>query len=162
MTERVVTNTSPLIAFSKMQCFDVIGKLPFEFFCPEEVQTEILDGAKQRYDVEIPNWLKVMRLQSNLSRVAVASLDVGEAAVIQLAIEQDIKIVCIDERSGRRAALAALAVGLKVVGSLGLLGKAKTLGLVSEVKPFVEKAKTGGIYYDNTLIELFLKSIGEN
>jgi predicted nucleic acid-binding protein len=88
MTESIVTNTGPLIAFSKMQCFDVIGKLPFEFVCPEEVQTEILVGAKQGYDVEIPNWLKIMRLRSNLSPVAVASLDVGEAAVIQLVSRQ--------------------------------------------------------------------------
>ncbi len=96
-----------------------------------------------------------LTLSSAISPLAVASLDVGEAAVIQLAIKQNIKTVCIDERTGRRA---ALAVGLKVVGSLGLLGKAKTLGLISEVRPFIEKAKSGGIFYDDNLIESFLRS----
>jgi predicted nucleic acid-binding protein len=126
--------------------------------CPAEVETEILVGANQGYETEIPEWLEILSLNSAIAPLAIASLDVGEAAVIQLALEQNIKTVCIDELKGRRA---ALAVGLKVVGSLGLLGKAKTLGLIAEVKPYTEKAKLGGIFYDDNLIEVFLKSLGE-
>lgn len=158
MIERIVTNTSPLLAISKMQAADVIGKLPFEFICPSEVENEILVGANQGYTVEIPAWLTVLSLRSALSPLAVAALDAGEAAVIGLALEQNIKLVCIDERTGRRA---ALAVGLRVVGSLGLLGKAKTLGLIANARPFIEKAKEAGIYYDDDLIENFLHSLGE-
>ncbi|MCY7346235.1 MAG: DUF3368 domain-containing protein [Pyrinomonadaceae bacterium] len=158
MIERIVTNTSPLIAFSKMRAFAIIGKLPFEFVCPAEVESEIMVGAKQGYAVEIPGWLKVKNLQSNLSPLAIASLDAGEASVIQLALELQIKIVCIDELKGRRA---ASAVGLKVVGSLGLLGRAKTLNIITGIKPYIEKAKLNGIYYDDKLIESFLKSFGE-
>jgi len=158
MIERIVTNTSPLIAIAKMQAFEVIGKLPFEFVCPSEVKTEITVGAKQGYVVEIPAWLNVLSLSSALSPLAAAALDTGEAAVIQLALEQNIRLVCIDELKGRRA---ALAVGLRVVGSLGLLGKAKTLGLITNARPFIEKAKSAGIYYDDDLIENFLKFLGE-
>jgi len=158
MTERIVTNTSPLLALTKMRILDAVGKLPFEFVCPAEVETEILVGANQGYDVKIPVWLHILPLSSALSPLAMASLDVGEAAVIGLALEQNIKMVCIDELKGRRA---ALAVGLKVVGSLGLLGKAKTLGLIAEAKPFIEKAILAGIYYDESLIGNFLKSLGE-
>ena len=158
MIERIVTNTSPLLALTKMQILDTIGKLPFDFVCPAEVETEILIGANYGYEAKIPAWLNVLSMNSALSPLAVASLDVGEAAVIQLALEQNIKLVCIDERTGRHA---ALAVGLKVVGSLGLLGKAKTLGLIDEAKPFIEKAKIAGIYYDENLIENFLLSLGE-
>jgi len=158
MIERIVTNTSPLLAFAKMRATEVIGKLPFEFICPSEVETEILVGAKQGYTVEIPAWVNVLSLNSALSPLAVAALDAGEAAVIGLALEQNIKLVCIDELKGRRA---ALAVGLRVVGSLGLLGKAKTLGLIHNAGSFIEKAKEAGIYYDDELVENFLKSLGE-
>jgi len=158
MIERIVTNTSPLLAIAKMQAFEVIGNLPFEFVCPSEVEAEILVGANQGYAVEIPAWLNVLSLNSALSPLAVAALDAGEAAVIQLALEQNIKLVCIDELKGRRA---ALAVGLGVVGSLGLLGKAKTLGLIASARPFIEKAKGAGIYYDDDLINDFLNSLGE-
>ena len=54
MTNRIVTNTSPLLSLSKMRVFETIGKLPFEFICPAEVEAEILAGANQGYDVEIP------------------------------------------------------------------------------------------------------------
>ena len=158
MTEQIVINTSPLISLSKMRVFEAIGKLPFEFICPAEVEAEILAGAIQGYETEIPDWLEIVSLKNPLSPLAVASLDTGEAAVIQSALENNISLVCIDELKGRRA---ALAVGLKVVGSLGLLGKAKTLGFISEARLFIEKAKNSGIFYDDQLIETFLKSLGE-
>jgi len=158
MTEKIVVNTSPLLALAKMQALDAVGRLPFEIFCPAEVEAEILAGANQGYETEIPAWLTILSLKNPLSPLAIASLDAGEAAVIQLALENNISYVCIDELKGRRA---ALAVGLKVVGSLGLLGRAKKLGLISNARPFIEKAKNSGIYYDNSLIEAFLKSLGE-
>ena len=142
MTEKIVINTSPLLAFSKMQAFEIISQLPFEFICPAEVENEILIGAKQGYDVQIPDWLRLETLKFPLSSLAIASLDAGEAAVIQLALEQKIETVCIDELKGRRA---ANAVGLNVVGSLGLLSKSKTRGLISEIKPFLQKATSAGI-----------------
>jgi hypothetical protein len=149
MTEKIVVNTSPLLSLGKMRAFDIIGKLPFEFISPAEVEAEILAGAKQGFETEIPEWLTINSLQNPLSPLAVASLDTGEAAVIQLALENNILRVCIDELKGRRA---ALAVGLKVVGSLGLLGRAKTLGLLSSIRPLIEKAVASGIFYDDNLV----------
>lgn len=102
--------------------------------------------------------MKIETLKFPLSSLSIASLDAGEAAVIQLALEQNIETVCIDELKGRRA---ANAVGLNVVGSLGLLGKAKKKNLIADVKPFLEKAIQAGIYYDEKLIENFLQSLGE-
>lgn len=54
--------------------------------------------------------------------VVLTNLDLGEAAVIQLALEQNIDWVCIDDLKGRRAAHAA---GLHFTGSLGLPATAK-------------------------------------
>src|SRR5687768_1333031 len=122
MTEKIVVNTSPLLALAKRQALDPVGKLSFDFICPAEVEAEILAGAIQGYETEIPAWLNIVSLKNPLSPLAVAILDTGEAAVIQLALENNISYVCIDELKGRRA---VLAVGLKVVGSLGLLGKTK-------------------------------------
>ena len=158
MTEKIVVNTSPLLALAKMRALDAVGRLPLEIFCAAQVEAEILAGASQGYDTEIPAWLTILSLKNPLSPLAVASLDAGEAAVIQLALENNISLVCIDELKGRRA---ALAVGLKVVGSLGLLGRAKTLGLISNARPFIEKAVKSGIFYDKNLIKTFLKSLGE-
>ncbi len=87
-----------------------------------------------------------------------ANLDAGEAAVIEVALQLDISVVCIDELKGRRA---AIALGLNVVGSLGVLGKAKKLGLINSVRPLVEKAQESGVYYDEALVERFFREIDE-
>jgi predicted nucleic acid-binding protein len=67
-------------------------------------------------------------------------------------------VVAIDEWKGRRAALAA---GLTVTGSLGLLGKAKMLGIVSLIKPLLDKAVAEGIRYHPDLVRAILQAVGE-
>lgn len=133
-------------------------KLPFDFICPNEVEAEIADGIKLGYSLEFPSSVQPVSLNNTISPLAIASLDIGEAAVIQLALEHGIAKVCIDEVKGRRA---AKAVGLSVLGSLGLIGKAKTLRIIPAVEPLILKAKAEGIYYDDELIEKFLRSMGE-
>lgn len=158
MTEKIVINASPLIALGQMQIFDVVSQLPFEFICPPQIEAEIIAGYAKGLPVSFPNWVNVVSLAAPLSLLSVATLDEGEAAVIQLALEQEIEIVCIDDLKGRRA---AVAVGLKIVGSLGLLGRAKTLGLISAARPFIELAQTKGIYYHPALVEEFLTALNE-
>jgi uncharacterized protein len=99
-----------------------------------------------------------MPLQAPLSPFASIALDDGEAAVIQLALEQQLNRVCIDETKGRQA---ALSVGLQVVGSLGLLGKAKTEGLITAARPLILQAQQNGLYYDVNLVANFLQALGE-
>ncbi|SRR6266508_1765438 len=158
MSKRIAINTGPLIALGKMQALDVIAQLPYEFICPAQVEAEIIDGVALGYPVALPAWVNVLSLQTPLTPVTSLALDDGEAAVIQLALEQRLMRVCIDELKGRRA---ALSVGLQVVGSLGLLGRAKTEGLISAARPFIEQAQQGSIYYDASLIAAFLQSLGE-
>ncbi len=141
-----------------MQAFDIILQLPFDFVCPEEVAREILIGVQKGHPVSLPQEVKVLKLSQAISRLTLAALDSGEAAVIQLALEQNIETVCIDEIKGRRA---ALSVGLKVVGSPGLLGRAKTIGLIKEIRPLITKAQQAGIFYDEDLVNSFLSSLGE-
>ena len=105
-----------------------------------------------------PVWLSYQRLQSPLPALVTSVLDAGEAAVIHLAMDEGIGQVCIDELKGRRM---ALAVGLKVTGALGLLGKAKREGLISELRPYIERALQTGIRYNPDLVRRFLEALGE-
>lgn len=92
------------------------------------------------------------------SPALLAALDLGEAAVIQLALDRGVRTVAIDEWKGRRGALAS---GLRVTGSLGLLGRAKAEGLISELRPLIGKAIEAGIWFDRDLIRSFLEATGE-
>jgi predicted nucleic acid-binding protein len=158
MAERIIINTGPLITLARMDALDVPAQLPYEFICPQEVQAELEAGVVAGHPVVHPSWLQTCPLQGALSRMVLSALDAGEAAVILLALEQGIPLVCIDEWKGRRIALAA---GLKVTGALGLLGKAKIQGIIPAVRPFVERALRNGIRYDPALIRQVFEALGE-
>jgi predicted nucleic acid-binding protein len=54
-----------------------------------------------------------------------------------------------------------MAVGLRVTGSLGLLGRAKRVGLIPTVRFWIEKLTTFGIHYHPELLQRFLSAMGE-
>lgn len=156
--ESLVVNTGPLIALGRVDAFEIVGQLPIKFLTPEQVAEEIAVGGRLGHPVSVPAWVEVVALANPLARVTVGALDEGEAAVIQLAVERAIDAVCIDEWRGRRAATAA---GLRVTGSLGLLGRAKRLGLLTAVRPWIAKLGAAGVHYHPDLVAKFLAAIGE-
>jgi len=158
MADRLVINTGPLVTLARADLLDVVGQLPLTFVCPREVIEEIAAGVSLGYPEARPKWLVPATLAKPVDPVAQASLDLGEAAVIQLALEQGIAAVCLDDRKARRA---AGAVGLKVTGSLGLLARAKTLGIVPTVRPLVIKLVRAGGFYDEELVRRILEGVGE-
>lgn len=158
MNDLIVINASPLIAFGKMGLFPVLARMPVRLVAPYEVKAELDAGIRLGHRVEFPDWIEVRDLRAPRNPELFLNLDSGEAAVIQLALETNVDLVCLDEVKGRRIATLN---GMKVIGSLGLLGKAYRLGPVPEVNKHVRRAQRSGIYYDQSLIERFLAEFGE-
>lgn len=158
MAERIVTNTGPLIALAKAEALDVAARLPLEFICPPQVHDELATGVRLGHLVVEPEWLRVIELSSPPPALALAAVDLGEAAVIQLACEQNIPWVCMDDWKGRRA---ALAVGLNVTGTLGLLMKAKSLEIIPAIRPFVDRLLNEGGWFNPELVRRVLGQVGE-
>lgn len=158
MAERIVVNAGPLIALARAEVLHVVAHLPLEFVCPEEVAAELDAGIQAGYPVARPAWLRTLALSAPLNPVALSTVDSGEAAVIQLALEQGIPRVCMDDLKGRRVAQAA---GLSVIGSLGLLVRAKRAGILPALRPVVEKAMREGVWYDAKLVARVLQGVGE-
>ena len=84
-------------------------------------------------------------------------LDDGERSALALSLARDCDVL-IDERRGR---LAAEAAGLNVVGTLGLLVRARQLGLVGPVRPLAERLLNGGYPLSQSLVDRALMSLGE-
>ncbi len=159
MSDAIVINTGPLVALSQANALDVVRQLPVRLVTSEAVQREFLRGEELGHQLAAwPDWIAVLTLHEPLQPLATVGLDVGEASVIQLAIDQSINTVCIDEVQGRRC---AKALGLKVTGSLGLLGMAKRLGLIDAVRPIVAAMSQHGTWFDQNLIARFLDELGE-
>ena len=84
-------------------------------------------------------------------------LDQGERSALALALDRG-AVVLIDERRGRAA---AAALGLPVIGTLGLLVRAHSQGLIAQIRPLAVTLMASGYFLTPALVERALASIGE-
>jgi len=90
-------------------------------------------------------WIKRRPISSKaMVRLLESTLDSGEAETIALAIELRADFILLDERDGRRAAELA---GLKVIGVLGLLLRAKSQGDIPLLKPELDALRTQARFF---------------
>lgn len=124
---------------------------------PQSVQKELFKKEKEFFSsLDI---LKVVEPKNyDLVKTLKLLVDEGEAEAIALAMELSLPLF-IDDRKGRRI---AEKIGLKFIGSLGLLKIAKERGIISKVKPFIKRPIDEGYYLDEKLIKQFLESMCED
>lgn len=79
--------------------------------------------------------------------------------MIALALERRSTLVVVDELAGRKV---AQSLGLKVIGSVGVLIQAKKLKKIPAVKPLIEAMHDAGIYFSQRFIDTVLERIGED
>ena len=79
----------------------------------------------------------------------VTHLNAGEASAIALALEARIRLAAMDERRGR---FVARYMGLTVTGSVGVLLRAKRLGLIEAVGPRLTAMRRNGIWIGEALV----------
>lgn len=85
----------------------------------------------------MPEWFDVKSpVNKTYQRILEASLDLGEASAIALAIEEKDSLLIIDELKGRKF---AEQLGLNFTGTLGLLILAKQKGILASIKPALLK-----------------------
>lgn len=162
-TDRIVINTAPLISLiAALGDLTVLQSLYNQVLVPYEVCQEILAGGTSGFGVtefEAANWLQKWQTPVNISPLLRNTLDLGEAAVIQLAINQNIQTVCIDETAGRRVARLS---SLSVTGTIGILLRAKREGYPVSLQQSVERMLTRGIRLSATVITFALEQAGES
>ena len=103
-------------------------------------------------------WIKIEQIQDRKSIAYFLDLDKGEAEAIILATESEANLILLDEALGRYHANHA---GLKVTGTIGILIKAKKLGLISELKPLIFELREKGVWLSDSLIERILELTNE-
>jgi hypothetical protein len=90
---------------------------------------------------------------------AAEGLDIGEAAALSLAVEIHADAVLIDERRGHEV---ALQLGLHPIGLLGILLRAKAVGIVAQIAPVIEMLeRDAGFWISEKLRADILRLAGE-
>jgi predicted nucleic acid-binding protein len=158
---RIVCNSGPLIALGILGRLDLLKSLFDEVLIPEAVQTEIEQGGIKFSGVEDfqrAEWIHIERPKRN-DELLTALLDAGEAAVIDLAREQNIKIVLIDERKARK--VARDIYGLQPIGTARILVDAKRANLLTEIASLLKKLRQEGYWIHEDIVQKALREAGE-
>jgi len=157
----VVVNATPIIALALIDKLEVLQMLYDRVIIPSAVQTEVYAGGAAGIGVrELREaaWVEVIPLQDPSRANLIADLAPGEAEVIALAQERNADLVVIDERLARRH---AERLGMRLTGTLGILLRAKQLGMVEAVAPLINQLRQGGIHLGDDVVSKVLRLAGE-
>lgn len=157
----IVVNTSPWIALASCHQIALLPTMYEEVYLPESVRRELLAGGEKTTGVaelESASWLSIESVTNPDAMNLLYELDAGEAEVVLLAREKGIPRVLIDEKVAR---LQAKAFGLKVIGTLGLLLRAKKQQKVPGIKPLIRQLQDHGFWIHERLIRGVLQEAGE-
>jgi hypothetical protein len=159
----IVSNTTPLIGLASIQRFDLLRQLFGEVCIPQAVYDEAVLAGREaggaKHEVSTVNWIKTIGVQDRLAvEVLLDDMDLGEAETIVLARELGADWVLMDEKKGRRK---LEQLGVKKVGTLGILLKAKQLGLLAVIRPEVEQLHRQGFSISQNVIDEVLHKAHE-
>ncbi len=151
-----VSDTSPLIALKHAGLLEKLSLLFQRIIVPPSVMRELSVKEKEYFrslsflSVEEPHDRRLVLVLKTI-------VDEGEAEAITLALEKN-SLLVIDDLKGRKV---ARRLGLRIIGTLGVLKAMKLKGIVREVKPFIERLKEKGFYISDDLVNKLLSDIGE-
>jgi predicted nucleic acid-binding protein len=159
----VVSNTTPLIAMAMADQFDLLQKIFGRIFIPQGVHEEVVEQGGERFgatEVRQAAWIQVITAKDKLAvEVLEDDLGKGESETIVLAREMQADWVLVDERLARRK---LELLGVRTIGTLGILLKAKELGLLQTIRPEVDKLRTRGFRLSKHVYEDVLQMASES
>ncbi len=159
--EKVIINASPFILLCKSGLVELLPELFAEISMPKMVSGEITSGdyvASQKLSDYEKNWLKVLSVKI-VEDVLVWNLGDGETAVLSFAFTKKSSFTAlIDDRAARKC---AETLGIKTLGTGGILVLAKRRGLIKNVFPELKKLQNSGLWISDEVVKTILKQANE-
>ncbi len=125
----IVADAGPLNYLVLIGCMEHLPTLYETVWIPHEVALELEHERAPKlvraWLDNLPSWVK--RMQPGPRGVPVHGLHAGETAAIEAALSMGRQLLLIDELRGRQQ---AMRLNLPVVGTVGFLYQAATLGLI--------------------------------
>lgn len=136
--------------------------LPQSLVIPEPVAAEILEGPHTdpaTVWLQVEGKMFIRAAAPELNSLSTARLGAGERAVIAWAMAYSGFTAVLDDY---RARDTARQLGIKVLGTLGVLARLKRAGRIPELKPIVVQIRQHGGYISDALLEETLRAVGES
>lgn len=160
----VVADTSPLLYLARLGLLDLLPQLYGSVTVPTAVWRELTEyrpDAPGVAELRSSAWIAVDASADHDERLPALEvrLDPGEAAAITLALILHAELVLVDDRDGRDVAVAH---GLAVRGTLGVLTTAREMGQLVALRPVLDDLRAAGFRVHRALYEAALRRVGEH
>ncbi|WP_031388155.1 DUF3368 domain-containing protein [Desulfonatronum thiodismutans] len=154
-----VVNASPLILLGKIRKLDLLHRLAPRVVVPAAVVEEISVGRIETATRQTLDWVKPYIWPDMPVPVSVIRWDIGagEGQVLAQCLDGTGRAILDDNK----ARAAAKAHGIPLLGSLGIVLRAKKAGLIPAARPLIEHLVASGSYLSPILIREALSRVGE-
>ena len=156
-----IVNASPLILLTKVGRIDLLNAEGVDVVVPMPVLHEVssLDPSDPVVRaIHDAGWSVVMPLAPVPASVSPWKLDSGEESVLTVALQNPGCEVVIDDLAGRRCAVAH---GIALLGTVGVVILAKKIGKIVEARAVIEELRGAGLYVKDEVIAGALSQVGE-
>ena len=155
----IFSNTTPLIALSSINQLHLLPELFNEIYVVDTVIHECARGGRIKVpDLTQLSWLKCVESKNYPPNPLLIALDDGEKHTIEAALYHQAEYTIIDEKLGRNF---AEYLGLKVIGTLGILLKAKQQHKIASFVDCVKDMQKQGLRYNNQLVARLALAVNE-
>ncbi len=155
----VIADSSALVALSICDCLSVLDELFGEVKVPQAVYDEVcIFGKAESKSLSIYLHDKVCDISTAIHIEKTNGLGKGELAAINLYKQLAADLLLIDDA---RAKKIAYINNVEVMGRLGVLLLAKQKGLISAIRPFIDRLRSSDIFISDHLLERLLVIAGE-
>lgn len=91
----------------------------------------------KEFNEKLPDWIQIQAVaDKKYQEFLETQVDLGEASAIALAKEMDDVLLLLDDLKARKL---ASKLNLKFTGTLGVINKAKQLGIIDKIKPLIDR-----------------------
>jgi predicted nucleic acid-binding protein len=156
---KVFSNTTPFIALAAVDRLDLLPQLFGKVLVVENVVDECAAGGL----IAVPPlrhlaWVELVETSVAVAPHLLLELDKGEKSTLLAAVEAKADLVSMDEKIGRNL---AEYLGLPVMGTLGILLRARRQGMIASFRQTAILMQAQGIHFNSNLIDRLATTIGE-
>lgn len=153
----LIADSSALIALAVVDKLHILESLFGEVYVPRAVYDEVSQQSKGESE-KLAHYCenKVIDITSEVNLNI--TLGSGESEAIILYKEKSADFLLCDDKKAKKF---AQKFGVNVIGSLGILLKAKEKNLIIEISPLIEKLRLSQIFIDDKTFALVLNMANE-
>jgi uncharacterized protein len=155
----VVADTSALVALAACNTLTLLDQLFKEVRVPVAVFEECTVIGKPE-SARLGVYLQGKVVEVDIHELVIAAGRLGQGELEAMALYRSLRadFLLVDDHRARKVARLN---GMEVVGSLGMLLRAKEAGLIPEIRPLIAFIQAAGVHYGDQLVANTLRLAGE-